>query len=130
MMVYCVHLFLIFSTVFIILCTSFDADFLYDETFLEELDVLAREEQHRSKRDSSDGTVPHLLNYNGSIDVTDQNKWNGTRHFIHNPSPTYIINLYQSLTTGYNLVHPSEIESEAIEDSDTVRSFGAKLTGK
>ena len=119
---------LLLSSAFIVHhnAVAFDADFLFDESFLEELDA----ELARTKRDSN--PVPHLLNYNGSLDVTNHapDEWNGTGHFIHNPSPTYIINLYQSLTTGYNLVHPSVTESLAIEDSDTVRSFGAKLSGK
>ncbi|XP_072050669.1 nodal-like [Amphiura filiformis] len=113
-------LYLVLASVFVTHCVAFDAEFLHDESFLEELDEIAR-----SKRDTNQ--LPHLLNFNGSIDVTDETDWNATGHFIHNPSPTYIINLYQSLTTGYNLLHPSKTESLAIEESDTVRSFGAKL---
>ncbi|XP_041485724.1 nodal homolog [Lytechinus variegatus] len=56
-------------------------------------------------------------------DVLDHGLANGIQHVDKNSSTMFMVELFESLYTGHNLVNPSKEECRAIEEADTVRSY-------
>lgn len=72
-----------------------------------------------------------LRDFEGDLEFLTSFELKNEQHFAQNlTSPVYMMDLYTSMETGEDRVHPSAEEVEAIVDSDTVRSFAADIKGK
>ncbi|XP_038060924.1 nodal homolog [Patiria miniata] len=99
-------------------CHAFDAFFLNTPT-------LGAMSDRRAKRDAP---IPKLRDFEGELDfLTSLELQHGMEFASNHSSPKYMLDLYGSMETGENLVHPSAEEKAAIVESDTVRSFAATV---
>ena len=102
-------------------CSAFDL-------FLEHPAVVGALSDHRSKRYAP---VVRLRDFDGELDfLTSLELKHGLQFAQNHSSPKYMLDLYSSMETGEDRVHPSSDEVNAITDSDTVRSFTANVKGK
>ncbi|XP_071808613.1 nodal homolog [Asterias amurensis] len=101
-------------------CRTFDA------TFLEHPAVADALSNQRFQRDAS--MTARLRDFDGDLEFLTSFELENEQHFAQNlTSPVYMMDLYTSMETGEDRVHPSAEEIEAIVDSDTVRSFAAEI---
>ncbi|XP_022080158.1 nodal homolog [Acanthaster planci] len=100
-------------------CHAFDALFLNNPAAVGTL---------YDRREKRDAPMPRLRDFEGELDfLTSFELQHGVDFAANHTTPKYMLDLYSSIETGQNLVHPSMEEKRAITESDTVRGFAATV---
>ena len=98
---------------------AFFAPFLHKPPTSWDDDIVA---PSRARRDVFPAITPNLLDHSSDRTVTMDQR--------DNSSSMFMVELFESLYTGHNLVSPSPQECQAIQSSDTVRSYTAHVQSK
>lgn len=106
------HLAVVVCLFFVTSVSAFFAPFLHETALSLSDDVVASSRTRRN-------TLP-LITPDALVSV-DQHT---------NSSTMYMVELFESLYTGHNLVNPSKEECRAIEEADTVRNYIGAIQGK